>query len=86
MSDPLYVFAVLCAAAAVSEWLGNRGIGRRIGGILIVIALAALLANLGVIPSASNAPPLYGQLLTIAAPCASSCCCWMCIWPRSNGP
>jgi uncharacterized membrane protein len=68
MSDQLYVFAVLCALAAVSEWLGNRGFGRRIGGILIVIGLAALLANLGVIPSASNAPPLYGQLLAIAAP------------------
>jgi uncharacterized membrane protein len=68
MSDPLFVLAVLCTAAALAEWLGNHGIGRRIGGILIVIALAAILANLGVIPSASNAPPLYGQLLTVAAP------------------
>jgi uncharacterized membrane protein len=68
MSDPLFIFAVLCAAAALSEWLGNRGLGRRIGGILIVIALAAVLANTGVIPSASNAPPLYGQLLAVAAP------------------
>jgi uncharacterized membrane protein len=68
MTDPLFIFAVLCAAAALSEWLGNRGFGRRIGGILIVIALAAVLANIGVIPSASNAPPLYGQLLAIAAP------------------
>lgn len=68
MSDPLFVFAILCAAAALAEWLGNRGIGRRIGGILIVIALGAVLANTGVIPSSSNAPPLYGQVLTLAAP------------------
>lgn len=68
MSDPLFIFAVLCAAAAIAEWLGNRGFGRRIGGILIVIALAAVLANFGVIPSASNAPPLYSQLLAVAAP------------------
>ncbi len=68
MSDPLFVFAALCAAAALAEWLGNRGIGRRIGGILIVIALGAVLANTGVIPSSSNAPPLYGQVLALAAP------------------
>jgi uncharacterized membrane protein len=68
MSDPLFILAVLCTAAAVSEWLGSHGVGRRIGGILIVIALAAVLANIGVIPSASNAPPLYGQLLTVGAP------------------
>jgi uncharacterized membrane protein len=68
MSDPLFVLAMLCTAAAVSEWLGSRGFGRKIGGILIVIALAAVLANTGVIPSASNAPPLYGQLLAVAAP------------------
>lgn len=68
MSDPLYVFFVLCAVAAVAEWLAQRGFGRKLGGAMIALTLAAVLANLGLIPTASNAPPLYGQVVAIGAP------------------
>jgi uncharacterized membrane protein len=68
MSDPVYVFFMLCAVAATAEWLAQRGPGRKLGGAMIALGLAALLANLGVIPTASNAPPLYGQVVAIGAP------------------
>jgi len=70
VSDPIFVLFALCLVVALSEWLGSIGVGRTIGGALISIVLAMLLANLGLIPTASNAPPLYGQLVAVGAPVA----------------
>lgn len=68
MTESLYLVAVLCGSVATAEWLAQRRGGRSLGGAIIVIILGAALANLGVIPSASDAPPLYGHVLAIAAP------------------
>jgi uncharacterized membrane protein len=68
MSDTLFIVAVIAAATAVAEWLGQQPGLHRVGGALMVILLGALMANLGVIPSASDAPPLYGLLISVGAP------------------
>ena len=70
MSDPIYLLAVLAATAAIAEWLGRRAVGRWLGGAIITLILGILLANVGVIPTITNAPPLYGYLVSVGAPVA----------------
>ena len=64
----LHILAVLLVVVAAADWLGRRPGGRILGGALLVIVLAALLANLGVIPLASENVPVYNQLLGTLAP------------------
>ncbi|GJM10058.1 MAG: membrane protein [Lysobacteraceae bacterium] len=64
----LSILAVLLASVALAHWLGTTRVGRPLGGAILVILLVATLANFGVIPTASDAPPLYGQLLSVGAP------------------
>jgi len=70
MSDPIYLLAVLGAIAAIAEWLGRRPAGSWLGGAIITLILGILLANVGVIPTITNAPPLYGYLVSVGAPVA----------------
>ena len=69
-SDPIYLLAVLGAIAAIAEWLGRRPAGSWLGGAIITLILGILLANVGVIPTITNAPPLYGYLVSVGAPVA----------------
>lgn len=64
----LEILAVLLATVALADWLGRRPGLRMLGGALIVILLAGLAANLGVIPLASEGIAVYDQLLGTAAP------------------
>lgn len=64
----LEILAVLTAVIAAAHWLGSKPVGRIVGGALLVIILVALLANLGVVPLASDDVPVYQQLLGTAAP------------------
>lgn len=64
----LHILAVLLATVAVADWLGRKPGGRMLGGALLVIVLAATLANLGLIPLASERVPVYDQLLGTVAP------------------
>lgn len=68
MNETLRVLSVLMAAVAAAEWLGRRGIGRKIGGATLSIVLGAVLANLGLLPSAGDAPALYDGLVSVGAP------------------
>ncbi len=70
LSDAAYVTAVLLLLIVLSEWLGTTKFFRHIGAGLIVIILAATLANLHIIPSSQNAPPLYNQIFKYVAPIA----------------
>jgi len=70
MTDPIYLLAVLCAVAAVADWLGRLPAGRWLGGAIISLLLGILLANVGLIPTVANAPPLYEYLITVGAPVA----------------
>ena len=69
-SDPVYVATVLLLLVALAEWLSPRRYFRYLGSALIVIIAAAILANLRLIPSASNAPPLYDGIFNYIAPLA----------------
>ncbi|MEP6822946.1 MAG: DUF819 family protein [Chthoniobacterales bacterium] len=69
-ADPLYLSTVLLLLVALSEWICRKPFFRSIGSALFVILAAALLANLRIIPSSSNAPPLYDGIFTYLAPLA----------------
>ncbi|MGI8891166.1 MAG: DUF819 domain-containing protein [Chthoniobacterales bacterium] len=68
--EPLYVATVLCLLVALSEWLSRRQYFQYLGSALIVILAAAVLANLGLLPSSRNAPPLYDGIFNYLAPIA----------------
>lgn len=70
LADPLYVSTVLLLLVALSEWLCRRKFFRAMGSALVVILAAAVLANLRIIPSSSDAPPLYDGIFSYIAPLA----------------
>jgi uncharacterized membrane protein/uncharacterized protein len=70
MTDSIHLLAVLCAVAAVAEWLGRLPAGRWLGGAIIALLSGILLANVGLIPTVANGPPLYGYLISVGAPVA----------------
>jgi uncharacterized membrane protein len=70
LSDPSYVIAVLLLLIVLAEWLGATKFFRHIGAGLLVIILAAILANFHVIPSSQNAPPAYNYIFKYIAPIA----------------
>jgi uncharacterized membrane protein/uncharacterized protein len=70
LTDSIYLLAVLCAVAAVADWLGRLPAGRWLGGAIISLLLGILLANVGLIPTVSSAPPLYEYLIAVGAPVA----------------
>jgi len=70
MSHPLWVIAVLAGAAAASEWLARRTALRHLGSALLVIVVAAVAANLGVIPSVTDGSPVYDAIFGTVGPLA----------------
>jgi uncharacterized membrane protein len=70
MTDQLLLLAVLATCALAGDWLGRRPVGRWFGGAILTLFLTMLLANVGVIPTAAQAPPLYVLLASFAAPAA----------------
>ena len=70
LGSPLFVLAVLCFNIVISEWLVRKTFLKHFGTALLVIVVTAVLANLRVIPSASNAPPLYDIIFSHIAPIA----------------
>src|SRR2546423_11068950 len=68
IQQPTYIVAVLLILIVFSEWLAKKKFFKHIGSVLIVIIAAAILANLRIIPSSTNAPALYGQIFEYAAP------------------
>jgi hypothetical protein len=52
----------------LGQYISTTRWGKPIGAALAVILLGALFANLHIIPSASNAIPLYGAIFTYVAP------------------
>ena len=66
--EPVYVLSVLCLLVLLSVYAAKTQLGKKLGAALLVILFAAILANLGVIPSASNSIPLYDGIFTYIAP------------------
>ena len=68
IENPLFVLAVLCGNIVLCEWLCQKTALRHLGTSLMVIVVTAVVANFGIIPSASNAIPLYDGIFTYIAP------------------
>lgn len=68
IQEPIYIVTILLLLIAASEWLAEKSFFKHIGSVLIIIIAAAILANIGVLPSSYNAPPIYDAIFQYAAP------------------
>ena len=68
ISQPLGVLAILFVNIWICEWLVNNTRLRPLSTALLVILLTAGLANIGLIPSATDNFPLYEGIFTYLAP------------------
>jgi uncharacterized membrane protein len=68
IQNPIYILTILCGLIFISEWLTKYTFLKHISGPLLVIILGAVFANLGLIPSASNASPVYDAIFKYVAP------------------
>lgn len=66
--DPLYVMSILGLMVILAVYAGRYGFGKKLGAALLVILFTAVIANLGLIPTASNTIPLYDAIFTYLAP------------------
>ncbi len=66
--NPLYVGTVLCLMVVLSIYAAKTKIGKQLSAALLVILFTAVLANLKLIPAASNTIPLYEGIFTYLAP------------------
>lgn len=68
LSNPIYVLMMLCLVVVASHYASKTKLGKKFGIALLAIVFTAVLANLGLIPSASNSIPLYDGIFTYLAP------------------
>ena len=68
IENPVYVLGVLCLMVILADYTSKTKIGKKFGAALLVILFTAVIANLGLIPSASNSIPLYDGIFTYLAP------------------
>ncbi len=68
IQNPLYILAFLCGLIVLSEWLCRHTFLKKISSSLLVIILTAIVANIGFLPSASNASPVYDGIFKYVAP------------------
>ncbi|MGB5387431.1 MAG: DUF819 family protein [Eudoraea sp.] len=68
IENPVYVLGVLCLMVILADYVSKTRFGKKLGAALLVILFTAVIANLGLIPSASNSIPLYDGIFTYLAP------------------
>ena len=68
ITNPIYVLGVLCLMVIIADYAAKTKIGKKLGAALLVILFTAVIANLNLIPSASNSIPLYDGIFTYLAP------------------
>ncbi len=68
ITNPVYVLALLCLMVIFAVYAGKTKFGKQFGAALLVILFTAVLANLKLIPSASNSIELYSAIFTYVAP------------------
>ena len=66
--NPVYVLAILCFMVLLSMQAAKTKLGGKLSAALLVILFTAILANLKLIPSASNSIPLYDGIFKYLAP------------------
>ena len=67
IENPIYVLAVLCLMVLLSMQAAKTKLGGKLSAALMVIIFTAVLANLKLIPSASNSIPLYDGIFKYLA-------------------
>ena len=70
LQNPIYVAAVLALLVLLALYAEKTRWGKPLGAALLVIVFTAILANLGLLPSASNSIPLYDGIFSYLAPIA----------------
>lgn len=68
LSHPVYVLGILCLMVLASYYAARTKLGKKLGMALLVILFTAVVANLNLIPSASDAIPLYDAIFSYIAP------------------
>ena len=68
MSNTVYVLLMLCLMIILSLYVGKTKLGKQLGSALLVILFTAIIANLKLIPSASNSIELYSIIFEYIAP------------------
>lgn len=67
IENPIYVLAILCLMVLLSMQAAKTKLGGKLSAALLVIVFTAVLANLKLIPSASNSIPLYDGIFKYLA-------------------
>ncbi|WP_218944293.1 DUF819 domain-containing protein [Marinicella rhabdoformis] len=70
ITDPIYVLTILCLMVILAVYVSKTTVGKKLGAALLVILFTAIIANLNLIPSASNSIPLYSGIFKYLAPIA----------------
>lgn len=70
LNNPLYILAVIAALILISEWLSRNTFLRLGGTALLVIILMAVVTNLNLAPSGTEASEVYGSIQQYLAPIA----------------
>ena len=66
--NPIYVLGMLSLMVILSIYIGKTKFGKQLGAALLVILFTAVIANLKLIPSASNSIGLYNIIFEYLAP------------------
>ncbi len=66
--NPVYVLTILSLTIVLGVYMAKTQFGKKFGAALIIILLTAVLANLRLIPSASNSIDLYKIIFKYIAP------------------
>ncbi len=67
-SDPIYVSGMLCFLVLFSTWLAKFKGWKTIGAPILVILITAVVANIGIIPTATSGHPVYDAVFVYLAP------------------
>jgi len=70
LTHPLYITVVIAALILASDWLVKRTFLKTGGTALLVIILMAIVSNLGLVATGSEAPRYYGVVQNYIAPFA----------------
>lgn len=68
IKNPVYVLALLCLMVILAVYAAKTKIGKPFSSALLVILFTAIIANLNIIPSASNSIDLYDGIFKYVAP------------------
>ena len=68
MDNPVYVLFMLALMVLLGVLAEKTKWGKQLGAALLAIVFTAVIANLGLVPSASNSIPLYDGIFSYVAP------------------